>query len=236
MSFQSNAGWANEYGLAKAAASELLGLLQEKAGDKTEQSRRNVTARRRLGTLGVMLDTLLSTLDEPGLSEAAKNRRRDQVYELQTRRESMALMLKNHSAKSIQTERELMPPASSSGRPLGAETEETAELDSRGLLQLQNQIMSKQDQALENMEKALGRTRHVAVAIGEEVDLQARLLDDLDDHVDVTESRTKAATGRIRQILASSSNTCTGFMLFVVIVAFVLVLIFVLKITSLFGH
>lgn len=86
------------------------------------------------------------------------------------------------------------------------------------------------------MEKAIGRTKQVAMAIGEEVDLQTRLLDDLEDHVDVTESRTKAATGRIRQILTSSSNTFTGFMLFIVIVAFVLVLIFVLKIANLFGH
>lgn len=132
-----------------------------------------------------------------------------------------------------------MPPGSSSGRstgPQSAETEQTAELDARGLLQLQNQIIRTQDKALDNMEKAIGRTKQVAMAIGEEVDLQTRLLDDLEDHVDVTESRTKAATGRIRQILTSSSNTFTGFMLFIVIVAFVLVLIFVLKIANLFGH
>ena len=239
MSFQasnSSSSWSIDYEAAKGVASELLGLLQERSGDKAEQSRRNVTARRRLGTLGTMLDSLLSSLDEPGLSEAAKNRRRDQVYELQTRRESMGLMLKNSTKSQTLNERELMPQAASSGRPFGAETEQTAELDARGLLSLQNQIMSKQDQTLENMEKAISRTKNVALAIGEEVDLQTRLLDDLEDHVEVTEAKTKAATGRIRQILASSSNTCTGFMLFIVIVVFVLVLIFVLKISSLFGH
>ena len=125
------------------------------------------------------------------------------------------------------------------GRSLGpqnAETEQTAELDALGLLQLQSNIISTQDKALDNMEKAIGRTKQVAMAIGEEVDLHTRLLDDLEDHVEVTEAKTKAATSRIRQILASSSNAFTGFMLFLVIVAFVFVLIFVLKIAHLFGH
>jgi SYP5 family syntaxin len=39
--------------------------------------------------------------------------------------------------------------------------------------------------------------QHIAVAINEEVDLQARLLDDLDEHVDVAHTRIKAATLRV---------------------------------------
>eukprot|EP00983_Pelagomonas_calceolata_P092389 1157657-Pelagomonas_calceolata.AAC.6 len=36
--------------------------------------------------------------------------------------------------------------------------------------------------------------QHIALAIGEEVDLHTRLLDDLDEEVDVTQSRMKVAT------------------------------------------
>lgn len=39
--------------------------------------------------------------------------------------------------------------------------------------------MSQQDMELETMEKAIGSTKHIALAIGEETDLQTRLLDDL---------------------------------------------------------
>lgn len=39
------------------------------------------------------------------------------------------------------------------------ETEVTAELEARGLLQLQNQIMRQQDTELEHMEKAIGNTK-----------------------------------------------------------------------------
>lgn len=43
------------------------------------------------------------------------------------------------------------------------ETEATATLDTRGLLQLQSQVMKQQDQELEHMEKAIANTKVVAV-------------------------------------------------------------------------
>ena len=39
------------------------------------------------------------------------------------------------------------------------ETEATAELDTQGLLQLQNQVMRQQDTELEHMEKAITSTK-----------------------------------------------------------------------------
>ncbi len=45
----------------------------------------------------------------------------------------------------------------------------------------------------------LASSQHIALAIGEEVDLQTRLLDDLDEDVDVTQSRMKAATLKVRE-------------------------------------
>ena len=42
-----------------------------------------------------------------------------------------------------------------------------------------------------------GSSQHIALAINEEVDLQARLLDDLHDDVEVTQTRMRAATARV---------------------------------------
>ena len=98
----SNSGWSAEYEQAKLTASEVLSLLQERGNDKTEASRRTTAARRKIAVLGTTIDSLLSTLDEPGVSEAAKNRRRDQCYELQTRRESMQAMLKRNASTGSQ--------------------------------------------------------------------------------------------------------------------------------------
>jgi SYP5 family syntaxin len=41
----------------------------------------------------------------------------------------------------------------------GRETEVTAELDNRGLVQLQQQVMQQQDQELEQMEKTVISTK-----------------------------------------------------------------------------
>ncbi len=73
------------------------------------------------------------------------------------------------------------------------------------------------------------------MAIGEEVDLQTRLLDDLQDDVDVTHMRTRAATQRVRQILKSSSNWRGGLFIFVLIVVLVLLTVLVLKLHKLFS-
>jgi SYP5 family syntaxin len=40
--------------------------------------------------------------------------------------------------------------------------------------------------------------QHIALAIGEEVDLQTRLLDEIDEDVEVTHSRMRAATIKVR--------------------------------------
>lgn len=73
------------------------------------------------------------------------------------------------------------------GRVLGAplpETEHTRELDNQGVLQLNDQYMQEQDRVVEGMLKNVGRMKEIGVAIGEEIDLQNKMLEDLDRDVD----------------------------------------------------
>jgi len=123
----------------------------------------------------------------------------------------------------------------SSSRIEPRETERTAELDSRGLLQLQQQTMDNQDQMLTQMEKTVTSTKHIALAIGEEVDLQTRLLDDVQDDVDVTHMRMRAATARIKNIMNNSSHWKGGLCIFLLIVTLVTLLIIFLKLHKLFS-
>jgi hypothetical protein len=67
------------------------------------------------------------------------------------------------------------------------------------------------------------------------VDLHTRLLDELDDDVDVTHSRLRAATKRVKQIMRSSSNCRGGFIIFLLIITLVVVSIIAFKLTRLFG-
>ena len=58
--------------------------------------------------------------------------------------------------------------------------------------------------------------QHVAVAINEELDLQVRLLDDLGEDLDVTQSRLHAAKRRIADVLKRSGN-CKTFLCIVLL-------------------
>jgi SYP5 family syntaxin len=51
------------------------------------------------------------------------------------------------------------------------------------------------------------RAQHIALAVNEELDLQARLLDDLGDDVDATAGRLAAARRRLA-LVASQAGEC----------------------------
>lgn len=75
--------------------------------------------------------------------------------------------------------------------------------------------------------------QHIALTIGEEVDLHTRLLDDLSDDVDVTHSRLRAATKRVRHVIRHSSNWKGGCFIFVLIVVLTLVIVVGFKLVRL---
>lgn len=77
-------------------------------------------------------------------------------------------------------------------------------------------------------------TQHIALTIGEEVDLHTRLLEDLDEDVDVTHTRLRAATKRIRHVLKHSSNWKGGLCIFLLIVMLTLLLLVVFKVIKIF--
>lgn len=73
------------------------------------------------------------------------------------------------------------------------------------------------------------------MTIGEELDLQTRLLGDLDEDVDVTYSRLRAATKRVRHVIRHSSNWRAGLFVFGLIVVLTLVILIAFKIIRIFG-
>ncbi|KAJ9506774.1 hypothetical protein QJQ45_012406 [Haematococcus lacustris] len=270
--------WQREYDEARNLALEVLQTIQERNTDNAsggpEASRKTATARRKIGTLGTMVERLLKWLDSSeaaSLSESEKNRRRDLLYDLRNRREQMQLSLKRGPA---QVDRDnllagarqggVQGPGAASSAQGSKETEATAELDSRGLLQLQQQTMVQQDEVLGQMEKTVRNTKHIALAIGEEVDLQTRLLDELDEETDVTQSRLKAATVKaghtsppppatitelqgsgtaavvfsrwhaVKQLMKQTAHWRGGLCIFLLIVTLVFLMVLFLKISHLF--
>ncbi|KAJ0593583.1 putative target SNARE coiled-coil domain-containing protein [Helianthus annuus] len=65
---------------------------------------------------------------------------------------------------------------------------------------------SEQDEGLDKLEETVISTKHIALAVNEELDLHTRLIDDLDEHVEVTDSRLK----RVQKNLAILNKRTKG--------------------------
>ena len=102
------------------------------------------------------------------------------------------------------------------GGPRAIETDSTAGLDSQGIIQLQKQALRSQDDQIEELGRAVRNTKHVALAINDEVDLQQRLLDDLDDAVDHTEGYMKFARRKLEQV-SRKSGSCRYIMIMILL-------------------
>lgn len=101
--------------------------------------------------------------------EQERFRRRDLLHALKNRREQIQQSLK----RSHQGDRDALLAGSSTAaqQQRAKETEATAELDNKGLVQLQQQIMQQQDHELEQMEKTVVSTKvrgmHMGMAWGD---------------------------------------------------------------------
>jgi SYP5 family syntaxin len=223
--------WWKDYEGAKEVADEILHSIQErnlkhpKGGP--DASRITAGARRKLGTLNTKLDGLADLLDSPqceAVSENEKNRRRDLITALRNRREQMLLSLKRDQRQSDR--QSLLDTGGSASNGPARETVNTADLDNPGLLQMQQQVMHNQDAELEQMEKSVQSTRHLALTINEELSLQENLLEDFEQDVDVTHNKMRAAQKRLKGILRNSGD-CKCMLMAICLIAILLVVVIV---------
>ncbi|KAF9432996.1 hypothetical protein BGZ76_010022 [Entomortierella beljakovae] len=83
---------------------------------------------------------------------------------------------------------------------LTQETSETRGLDNEGLLMLQQEQMKNQDSHIEQFSSILQRQKHIGLAIGQELDNQIQLLDELDRDVDRTTLKLGIVNKKIGKI------------------------------------
>lgn len=214
-------------------ANETLSSIQERnvkhPTGGPEASRMSAVARRKLASLGTLLDQLADMLESPEcvvLSEHEKNRRRDLTTALRNRREQMQLSLKRDHGQ--QDRAALMQQAGQSSSP-ARETDRTAELDNMGMLEMQQDVMQEQDLNLAAMEQSVASTRHLALTINQELHVQERLLEDFEEEVDVSHNKMRAAQKRIKGVLKGSKGDWRGMLLaagLIILLVFILLLAF----------
>ncbi|CBI25683.3 unnamed protein product, partial [Vitis vinifera] len=88
--------------------------------------------------------------------------------------------------------------------------------------------MKEQDEGLDNLEETVISTKHIALAVNEELDLHTRLIDTLDQHVDTTDSRL----GRVQKNLAilnkRTKGGCTCFCMLLLVIGIVILIVVIL--------
>ncbi|KAG8386074.1 hypothetical protein BUALT_Bualt03G0111100 [Buddleja alternifolia] len=173
--------WVREYNEAVKLADDITSMISERSSlpvTGPEAQRHSSAIRRKITILGTRLDSLQSLLSKiPGkqpLTEKEMNRRRDMVATLRSKVSQMAstLNMSNFAIRDSLLGPEIKP-ADAMSRTTG--------LDNHGVVE--------QDEGLEKLEDTVISTKHIALAVNEELDLHTRLIDDLDEHVEVTDSR-----------------------------------------------
>ncbi|KAF1894684.1 hypothetical protein Lal_00020976, partial [Lupinus albus] len=207
--------WTKEYNEAVKLADDINGMISERSSfpaSGPETQRHSSAIRRKITILGTRLDSLQSLLSRnPGKSEKEMNRRKDTLSNLRSKVNQMAstLSMSNFANRDSLLGPDIKPDAMS----------RTVGLDNSGLVGLQRQIMKEQDEGLEKLEETVISTKHIALAVNEELGLHTRLIDDLDEHVDVTDSRLRVTLLLITssaEELGSFEQTHQGWLLLLV--------------------
>ncbi|CAK9165483.1 unnamed protein product [Ilex paraguariensis] len=217
--------WIREYNEALKLADDITGMLSERSSlpaPGPEAQRHSSAIRRKITILGTRLDSLQSLVSKlPGkqpLTEKEMNRRKDMLSNLRSKANQMASTL---NMSNFANRDSLLGPEI---KPVDAVSRTTG-LDNYGIVGLQRQVMREQDEGLEKLEETVISTKHIALAVNEELDLHTRLIDNLDQHVDVTDSRLQRVQKRLAILNKRTKGGCSCMCLSLSVVGIVILVV-----------
>ncbi|XP_006646793.1 syntaxin-52-like isoform X2 [Oryza brachyantha] len=221
--------WVREYGEASRLADDVTSMIAERGSlpqSGPEIMRHTSGIRRKITILGTRLDSLealLSRVPPKSITDKELHKRQDMLSNLKSRAKQMAT---SFNMSNFANREDLLGQSKKSADDMSR----VAGLDNQGIVTLQRQVMKEQDEGLEKLEETVLSTKHIALAVNEELTLHTRLIDDLDDHVDVTNSRLQ----RVQKTLAILNKrtkggcSCMSLMLSVVAIVFLTVIVWLL--------
>eukprot|EP00252_Welwitschia_mirabilis_P005096 TRINITY_DN1550_c0_g1_i1.p1 TRINITY_DN1550_c0_g1~~TRINITY_DN1550_c0_g1_i1.p1 ORF type:complete len:233 (+),score=45.98 TRINITY_DN1550_c0_g1_i1:182-880(+) len=221
--------WMKEYGEATKLLEDINARMAERSSvpQSGPETQRHLSAiRRKVTILSTRLDSLESLLQklpsQQPLTERELHRRQDMLLNIRSKANQLASTLK---MTNLGNRNDLL----GENKPV-SEINRTAGLDNYGLVGLQRQIMKEQDGGLEKLEETVTSTKHIALTINEELDLQTRLLDNFDEDVNLTASRLQRVQRRLAIISkkAKSGCSCMCLLLMVVVIVILVLVIWVI--------
>ncbi|KAJ6426042.1 hypothetical protein OIU84_026592 [Salix udensis] len=220
--------WMQEFNEASKLGDEISDMIFGKNSlpQSGPETQRHLSAIRRKTTiLRTRLDTLQSLLSvlpsKQSISGKEINRRQEMLKNLSTKVNQMSTALN-------------MAGDASRENLLGSDSKtddiinRASSLDNQGLVGFQRQTMREQDEGLENLEETVTSTKHIALAVNEELTLHTRLLDGLDEHVDVTNSRMQRVQRNLAFLNERTKSGCACWIFLVIAIVILIVVVLVL--------
>ncbi|XP_009625654.1 syntaxin-51-like isoform X1 [Nicotiana tomentosiformis] len=214
--------WIREYNEAVKLTDDIGNMISERSSlpaTGPEAQRHSSSIRRKITILGTRLDSLQSIDSNlPGkqrLTEKEMNRRKDMLANLKSKATQMASTL---NMSNFANRDSLLGPETKAADAMSR----TTGLDNYSVVGLQRQIMKEQDEGLEKLEETVISTKHIALAVNEELGLQTRLIDDLDEHVDVTDSRLQRVGRKLAILNKRSKGGCSCMCMLLSVIGIVL--------------
>ncbi|XP_073265816.1 syntaxin-52-like [Populus alba] len=220
--------WMQEFNEASKLGDEISAMISGKnslpqSGPETQ--RQFSAARRKATILRTKLDILQSLLSalpsKQPLSGKEMNRRQEMLKNLSTKVNQMAGALNMFSAANREN---LLGPDSKTDDVINR----ASSFDNQGLVGFQRQIMREQDEGLEKLEETVVSTKHIALAVNEELTLHTRLLDDLDEHVDVTNSRLQRVQKNLAILNKRTKGGCACWVFLAIAIVILIVVVWLL--------
>nr|DAD24480.1 TPA_asm: hypothetical protein HUJ06_025944 [Nelumbo nucifera] len=172
----SSDSWMREFSEASKLADDINGMISERSSfppSGPETQRHSSAIRRKITILGTRLDSLQSLLSKlpskQPITEKEMHRRQDMLANLKSKANQMASTL---NMSNFANRDSLIGPDK---KPADVMSRTTG-LDNHGLVGFQRQIMKEQDEGLEKLEETVLSTKHIALAVNEELSLHTRLI------------------------------------------------------------
>uniref|UniRef100_A0A8C2IUL9 Syntaxin-8 n=1 Tax=Cyprinus carpio TaxID=7962 RepID=A0A8C2IUL9_CYPCA len=210
--------WLQNYDAACRLAQEIAENIHERNRQQRtggNPAKLNMTLRASLQKLKQNIAQLRETLNQTSaqrrIMQAEANRRQTLVDDLATRETRLNASFKGDLLEAEPSRSSLMTGGSGSG-PAGNpwlvnESEETRGLSFGEIKHHQQQIIEAQDAGLDALAAVISRQKQMGQEIGNELEEQNEIIDDLAQLVDKTDSRIKNETHRVK-LLDTKSASC----------------------------
>ncbi|KAI3916579.1 hypothetical protein MKW98_026321 [Papaver atlanticum] len=217
----SSDSWMKEFTEASKLSDDVSAMITDSGSlpSSGPDTQRYLSAiRRKITILRTRLDSLQSLLsklpNKQNIKDKEMQKRQDMLTNLKSKANQMAsaLNMSNFATRDSLLGQEIKP-ADIMTRATG--------LDNRGHVGFQRQVMKEQDEGLEKLEETVHSTKHIALAVNEELTLHTRLIDNLDDHVEQSNSRLQRVQKRLAILNKHTKGGCSFMCLLLAVLGIV---------------